>query len=125
MSATNYLENKILDHVLSTTSYTMPSDAYVSLHTADPTEAGTGTEVSGGSYARQSAAFNAATGGSTSNSALIQFSNMPTATVTHFGIWDAVTGGNILLYGELSSSKSVTAGDTIAFNAGTLTISVD
>ena len=124
MSASNYLENKILDHTLGTTTYTKPT-VKISLHTADPTEAGTGTEASGGSYARQAAVFGSASAGSASNTALIQFTNMPTGTFTHFGIWDATTSGNMLYYGPLTVSKTTTLGDTIAFNPGTLTISAD
>lgn len=124
MSASNYLENKILDHTLGTTTYTKPT-IYISLHTADPTETGTGTEASGGSYARQTAAFNAASAGSATNTALIQFSNMPTGTFTHFGIWDALTAGNMLYYGPLAASKTTTLGDTLVFNSSTLTISAD
>lgn len=124
MSASNYLENEILDHTLGTGSFTMPT-AYVSLHTANPDEDASGTEVSGGSYARQTCAFDAASGGSASNTSDESFTNMPAATVTHFGIWDASTSGNMLLYGALDTSKTTTSGDTLSFTAGNLTITVE
>ena len=71
----NYLENKILDHFLGTTSYTMPADVYVALYTAAPNDAGGGTEATGGSYARQIATFSSASGGATSNDSNIDCLN--------------------------------------------------
>lgn len=124
MSASNYLENEILDHTLGTGSFTMPT-AYVSLHTANPDEDASGTEVTGGSYARQSTAFDAAVAGSASNTAAVEFTDMPAATVTHFAVWDASTVGNMLLYGVLDASKVTTSGDTLSFTAGNLTITVE
>jgi hypothetical protein len=122
----DYLERKNLDHNLGTTTYTKPTTVYVSLHTADPTDAGTGAEVSGGSYARQSCAFTAAstTSGTTTapNTSAINWTNMPTATVTHVGIWDAVTTGNLLYSGALTASKSLTSGDNFTINAGALVV---
>jgi hypothetical protein len=108
-NASNYLEAQLRDHLFRTASFVKPTALYVSLHTADPTDAGTGAEVAGGSYARVqrnpgdanwSAA--SATDGTTKNVAALTFP-APTAswgTVTHFGIWDAATGGNLLCYGS-------------------------
>jgi hypothetical protein len=127
-SKTNYLENKILDHVLKNTSYTPPATVYLALCTSDPTETGAaGTEVSGGSYARQAAAFGSASGGTSSNSGTITF---PTATgnwgtITHFAIFDASSAGNCLYYGALTTSKTINTGDVAKWNAGDLVVNED
>lgn len=119
----NYLENKILDHVLKNTSYTSPATVYCALFTAAPGETGGGTEVTGGSYARQSVTFSTASSGESHNSADVVFTLMPAATVTHFGIFDASTAGNLLYYGAFSASKTTTSGDTLTIPASGLSIS--
>ena len=121
----NYLEDKLVDHFLGTTTYTKPSTVYVALYTVAPSDAGGGTEVTGGSYARQSAAFAASSGGATSNSANIDFTNMPAAVVVAIGVHDAVTSGNLLLWGTLTSNKTTDAGDTLRIATGDLDISID
>lgn len=121
----NYLENKLIDHFLGTTSYTMPTPVYVALYTVTPSDTGGGTEVTGGSYARQTAAFTASSGGATSNSGNIDFTNMPAATVVAIGIHDALTSGNLLLWGTLTSNKTTDAGDTLRIATGDLDISID
>ena len=121
----NYLENKVLDHILGTTTYTKPSAVYVALYTAAPNDAGGGTEVSGGSYARQAAAFDDAASGATQNTGNIDFVNMPSSTVVAIGIHDALTSGNLLVWGTLSTSKSLDAGDTLRIATGDLDISLD
>ena len=127
MSAfSNYLENKILLHVLSNTAYTSPTTVYLGLHTADPTDAGTGTEVSGGSYARQSFA-STVSGNAASNTSAIEF---PTATaswgtVGWVAVWDNLTGGNLLFHGALTSSKAIASGDVFRIPAGDLDITLD
>lgn len=122
---TNYLENKLLDHFLGTASYTMPTDVYVGLFTVTPGEAGGGTEVTGGSYARQTATFTSASSGATSNDANIDFTGMPSATVVAIGIFDNITSGNMLLYGSLTTNKTTDAGDTLRIATGDLDISID
>jgi hypothetical protein len=122
---TNYLENKLIDHFLGTTSYTMPADVYVALFTVSPGEAGGGTEVTGGSYARQIATFTAASSGATSNDSNIDFTGMPAATTVAIGIFDALTSGNMLLYGTLTTNKTTDAGDTLRIATGDLDISID
>ena len=122
----NYLETKILEHVLSNTAYTSPTTVYLGLHTADPTDAGTGTEVSGNAYARQSFA-STISGNAASNTAAIEF---PTATgswgtVTHGGVWDSLTTGNLLFHGALTNSKSISSGDVLRIPAGDLDITLD
>ena len=125
-TVSTYLGNKLLDHVLKNTSYTSPSTVYVALYTSDPTIAGSGTEVSGTSYERVSMAFASASGLATSNSADVSF---PVAggswgTVTHFGIKDALTSGNLLLFGALTSPKTVTTDNQVIFKAGDLDITI-
>ena len=120
----NYLENKVLDHILGTTSYTMPT-TYLALYTVAPTDSTSGTEVTGGSYARQAISFNAASSGAAANDANVDFSGMPTATVVAVAICDALTSGNILIYGSLTSSRSVVSGDTLRISSGDLSISLN
>ncbi len=120
MSAlSDYLENELLDHILGGGDFTRPATLYFGLYTAGPTDAGGGTEVSGSGYARASVTnnltnFPAASGGTKSNGATITF---PTATgnwgtITHVGIFDAASGGNLLLHGALSATKLIETGDT-------------
>jgi hypothetical protein len=122
---TNYLESKLIDHFLGTATYTKPTTVYVGLFTVTPGEAGGGTEVTGGSYARQSAAFGAASAGATTNSANIDFAGMPAATTVAIGIFDALTSGNMLLYGALTTNKTTDAGDTLRIATGSLSVSID
>jgi len=122
---TNYLENKLLDHFLGTTSYTMPSPVYVALFTVAPGDAGGGTEVTGGSYARQTATFTAASSGATSNSANIDFTGMPAATTVAIALFDQLTSGNMLVHGTLTTNKTTDAGDTLRIATGDLDISID
>lgn len=111
----DYLEAKILDHVLGTAPFTMPSNIYVSLHTASVTDTAGGAEVTGGSYARQQATFNAAStnGGVTTatNDGAISWTNLPAVTITYVGLWDAATNGNLLYWGPLGQARSLAAGD--------------
>lgn len=122
----NYLENKLLDHFLATTSYTAPSNVYVALMTVAEDDTGAaGTEVSGGSYARQTATFDAAASGATQNSANIDFTGMPACTVVGIAIYDASTAGNLLVHGTLTANKSLDAGDTLRIATGDLDISIN
>lgn len=128
-AASDYLENKVLDHFLGTASTTAPAAVYLALFTSDPTDAGSGTEVStsGTAYSRQSIAFSSASSGSTSNSADVEFSQATGSgfgTVTHFGIFDASSAGNLLFHGALTSSKTIDAGDVFKIASGNLSITV-
>lgn len=115
--------NSIIDKILNDTDFTQPTTIYVSLHTADP--AGTGAnEVTGGSYARQTASFTAAAGKATSNSADIDFADMPAVTVTHISLWDAEADGNVWWEGELTASKTTNSGDTLRISAGDLDVTL-
>ena len=124
----DYLEDKVLDHVFGGTAYTAPSTLYVALYTVAPTDTGGGTEVSGGAYARQTAAFTVSGTNPTtaSNSAAIEY---PTATadygtVVAVGVFDASSGGNLLAYANLDTSKVVSTGDVFRFNTGDLDITL-
>jgi hypothetical protein len=121
----DYLENKVLDHILGTTSYTMPADVYLALYTVTPTDSTSGTEVAGGSYARKIITFNASSAGAATNDITVDFTNMPTCTVTGVAVVDALTSGNILVYGGLGVSKSVLSGDTLRISSGDLSISIN
>ena len=127
MSFTNFLETEILDHVFGGNAYTAPSTLYVALFTAvSDAEAGTVTEVTGGGYARQSAAFTVS-GNTASNSASVEY---PTATasygtVTHVGIYDASTGGNLMCTASLTASKAIDTGDVFRIPTGDLDITLD
>lgn len=122
---TDFLENKLLDHFLGTTAYTMPNPVYVALFTVAPSDAGGGTEVTGGSYARQTATFTAASGGATSNDTNIDFTGMPAATTVAIALFDASTSGNMLVHGTLTTNKQTDAGDTLRIATGDLDISID
>jgi hypothetical protein len=128
-AASDYLENKVLDHFLGTASTSAPATVYLALFTSDPTDAGSGTEVStsGTAYSRQSIAFSSASSGSTSNSADVEFSQATGSgfgTVTHFGIYDASTAGNLLFHGSLTASKTIDAGDVFKIASSNLSITV-
>jgi len=124
-SASNYLENKLIDHSLGTTTFTKPTTVYAALYTVAPSDTGGGTEVTGGSYARQTITFSAASSGSTSNNTNVDFNTMPAATVVAVAILDANTAGNFLYWGTLTSSRTVTAGDSIRIASGALVVSLD
>lgn len=124
----NYLENAMLNLTLNGTAFTAISTPYIALHTADPTDAGTGAEVSGGSYARTSASFATAsgTGGSVATDADVTF---PTATgtwgtITHIGIWDAASSGNLLYHTALDASKTIASGDIFKISSGNCTVTL-
>ena len=122
----NFLENALINATLRATTYTSPATVYVSLYTSDPTDADTGTEVSGGSYARTSATFDAPSNGVTQNSADITF---PTATaswgtVSHIGVHDASTAGNLLFHTALDTSKTIDSGDIFKIETGNLTVTL-
>ena len=127
-AASDYLENKVLDHVLGNSAFTQPGTLYVGLWTADDgLEAGTQTnEVSGGSYARATMAFGAAATGSSSNTGTVTFTTATGnwGTITHVAVMDAATAGNVLFHGAVTTSKTIENGDTFQVSAGNLTISL-
>ena len=122
----NFLENALINAVLRNTTYTSPATVYVSLYTTDPTDADSGTEVSGGSYARTAVTFGAPSNGVTTNSADVTF---PTATaswgtVTHIGIHDALTTGNLLFHTPLDTAKTIDSGDIFKITTGNLSVTL-
>lgn len=119
-SMTDYLEDKVRDHVLRGIAYTSPPTVYLGLFTTATTDAGGGTEVVGGSYGRNAVAFSAGAAGSgaADNTAAELFSNMPACTVTHAALFDAASGGNMLMHAPLSAPKTVGAGDALNFPIG-------
>ena len=127
MSFSNYLETEILDHVFAGAAYTAPSTKYLALFTAIADgEAGSVTELSGSAYARQTVAFTTS-GNTTSNNAAVEF---PTATgnwgtVTHVGVYDASSSGNLMAYATLSASKTIETGDVFRVPSGDLDITLN
>jgi len=108
---TDYLANALRDHVLRNTTYTSPTTVYVALFTTATTEAGGGTEVTGGSYARQAITFIAgATAGLAEQDGAISFTDMPASTVKAAAVMDALTGGNMLIHGRLPVEVNVAGG---------------
>jgi len=130
-SFSNYWENKILDHVFMKQAYTQPSHIYVALSTADPGEDGSGiAEPSGNGYARVETSdtdWTNASNGHIENANDIEFPEATGdwGTITHFALFDAATGGNMLAYGSLSQSKTIGSGDTAKFKAGDLDVTLD
>ena len=121
----DYLENKVVGHVFGGSAYTAPATLYVALYTSAPSDTGGGTEVSGGGYVRKTAAFTV-TNDTASNTSAIEY---PTATadygtVVAVGVFDASSSGNLLAYGNLTTSKTVSTGDVFRFNAGAIDITV-
>ena len=121
MSAmSDYLEDAILNHVFRNTALTSPTTVYAALFTTATTDAGGGTEVSGGGYARQASTFGAPSSGTITNSADIDFGTASASwgTITHSAIYDALTVGNMLVHGALTASKTVNNGDGFKFAIG-------
>jgi hypothetical protein len=122
----NYLENALINGTLRATTFTAPAAVYISLHTADPTDAGSGTEVSGGSYIRQSATFAAPSNGASASNADITFPQATGSwgTIGWIGIWDAQTTGNMLYHTALDASKAIDTGDIFKIASGSLTVTL-
>lgn len=131
-SKSNYLENALLDHVYGSDDYTPAATHYVAAYTAAPTDAGGGTEVTGGAYARVAVTNNAtnwpaATGGVKENGTAVTF---PEATaswgeIVAAAVFDASTGGNMLNWGDLAVNKVIGVGDTLRFDPGDIVITED
>lgn len=122
----NYLENAIIDHFIRGISQTSPATRYIALYSTNPGEDNSGTELVGNGYERQSASFGPPADGVSNLDLEIQFSSSADwDTATHFGILDAYTGGNLLMYSALSSSVDVSGGSQrIVFESGSLTVTV-
>lgn len=130
MSAmSDYLENALATHLFGNTNFTRPASIYVALFTAAPNDSGGGTEVSGGSYARQAVPTGASsgwtiTGGTATNTSSITFpaATANWGTVTHVGLFDAATNGNLLFHGALAASKVIESGDIFQIQPGMLSV---
>lgn len=134
-AATDYLENKLADHIYRNTPYTSPLKTYVALHTADPGETGALNEVATAvwsTYARQDAAkggaqntaWTAPANGVCKNSLQLlyaMYNGAAALTVTHFSIWDAETAGNALVYAPLASARTINPGDVFVVDVQKLT----
>lgn len=129
-AASDYLEDKLLDHVLGGTTYTQPTTLYLALFTAS-----TGLETNSPSaevstsstgYGRQTVTFAAASSGSAATNATVTFTTATAnwGTVTHVAVMDASTGGNVLFHGAVTASKTIETGDTFQVSSGNLTISL-
>jgi hypothetical protein len=124
---TNHAETLVLTWLFTASAATRPTAWYVALHTADPTEVGNVGELSGNGYARQSATF-AIAGNEASNSGTLTFGpNTGTnwGSVSHLSIWDAVTTGNCIAYGALSSAVTISVGDSLTIAAGALDVTLN
>ena len=137
----DYLENQIIDHLFRAATFSKPAALYYALFTAAPSDAGGGTEVSGNNYSRaqlnpSNTNYNATqggttgassgTGGQTSNAAAITFPT-PSGTwgaVTHIGVFDASSGGNLLMWAPLTTAKTINSGDAVSFTAGQFTFTL-
>ena len=122
----NYLENALINVTLRNTAYTTPTVVYLALYTSDPTDADTGTEVSGSSYARQAITFGAPSNGVTTNTAAIEFPQATGSwgTVAYIGIRDASTAGNLLYHSPLDASKTIATGDVFRVAIGSLSVTL-
>lgn len=122
----NHLENALLNAVLRSTSYSSPATVYVGLYTTNPDEGNTGTEISTGSYARKDVAFNAPVDGVCTNSGAVEFAQATASwgTVSHVGLLDAITSGNLLFYTDLTTSKTIETGDIFKIAAGSLSVTL-
>ena len=131
MAFSDYVENAVLGHILGSTTFAKPAVRFLDLFTASPGDSNTGTEVSttGTGYARQSVAWTVSGTSPTTatNAAAIEFSPATAGwgTVTHVGVYDTVTGGNLLAWAQLTTSKTVSAADIFRVPASNLIITLD
>lgn len=131
-SFSDYLENELLDHVFGASAYSAPATLYFALSTADPTDDGSGiAEPSGNNYERVAVTndkdlWTDAAAGALSNEAAVTFNTASGSwgTITHFAVFDASSGGNMIIHGDLTASKAVGSGDTPKFNIGDIDITL-
>lgn len=124
----DHAEALLLDWLMTNGTATRPTAWYVALYTAAPSDSGGGTELSGNGYAREAVTFDAASspGGTTSNTGAVSFtaSGGSWGTITHLGIFDASSGGNLLWHGALTASKTIADGDTLEFSIGNIDLTI-
>ena len=118
------IENELLDALVGTSTYSITGATKLRLMTANGSDASAGTEVTGGSYVAQTIAFTTASSGAIENSGAISFTGMPAATVVGIEIYDSAGSPKRLLYGALTSPRTVTAGDTVQFASGAIDITL-
>lgn len=121
---TDTVENQLLDALVGNASYTVTAPIKLALVTANGSDSAGGTEVTGGSYARENIAFGAASGGQIVSTGTISFGNMPTCTVVGIELWDSNGTPKRLAYGPLSASKALVSGDTLEFAPGSVTMTL-
>jgi len=122
----NWLENALINATLRNTTYTSPAAVYVGLYTSDPTDANTGTEVSGGSYTRTAVTMGAPSNGVSTNTAAVEFPQASGSwgTVGWIGILDATSSGNLLYHTALDTSKTISSGDIFKIAIGGLSVTL-
>ena len=122
----NFLENALINATLRNTSYTSPAAVYIGLYTSDPTDANTGTEVSGGSYTRTAVTMGAPSNGVSTNTAAVEFpqASGTWGTVGWIGILDATSSGNLLYHTALDTSKTISSGDIFKIAIGGLSVTL-
>lgn len=124
----DYAEKLLLDWLMTTESATRPTAWYVALYTAAPSDSGGGTEVSGSGYSRQAVTFAAAStpGGTTSNTGAVTFTAAGGnwGSISHIGLHDASTGGNLLWHGAMIAAKTIADGDTLEFAIGNIDLTL-
>jgi hypothetical protein len=127
MSFSNTFETHVLQYVFTTTSVTRPTAWYVGLFTADPTDTGSGaTEITGNNYSRVSATFTVS-GNAATTSAAVEFAAATGSwgTISHIGIFDAASGGNLIAHSALTASKAIASGDVFRIPTGDIDITLD
>ncbi len=127
-SISNYLEDKLLDHIFNSTAYNPPSTVFVGLSTADPLDDASGlAEPSGNGYGRKAITFSAASARSITQSATVTFPQATGSwgTITHFGLFDSTSAGNMIGHGQLNTQKSVGNGNTPSIASGEVIVSFD
>ena len=126
MSFSNEFETRVLTYVFTTSSTTRPTQWHIALYTGAPSDPGGGTEVSGGGYVRRAVAF-AVSGNTASNNAAIEWpvATASYGTVTHIGVFDAASSGNLIAYAALTASKAIATGDVFRLPSGDLDVTLD
>ncbi|KKL04262.1 hypothetical protein LCGC14_2617840 [marine sediment metagenome] len=124
----NYLEDKILDHILKVAVYTPATNLFIALYTVAPTDVGGGTELSGGGYLRTVCnSWDPSSGGASANAIQVLFPEATGdwGTIVAFAIWDAQSGGNFLKWGDLTQSRAIPDKDSAKFVIGDLQVTLD
>lgn len=127
MPATTYLDNVLVSHLFRNVALTSPTTVYCALFTVSPTQAGGGAELAtSGSYSRQAVTFGPALTGSTANTNVLTFgpASAPWGTVTSFAIFDAASGGNMLVFNNLNASIAISTGDSAQFASSSLGVTI-